>query len=280
MSEEHLYQPDPDRKVEMYDLLDAEPAVPGLPGHSIVTSTIDELLDFQARDLCRFAVQVVQDHGDFHLALSGGRTPLPLYERLMICPDCRLFPWRRTHLWMVDERCVPLDDEQSNFAAIKDTLVEHSDIPPEQVHPIMAMSETADVDYEKAIREAFEWRPDEGDRRLDYVLLGMGEDGHTASLFPHTPALAEHTKWVRFNTCLDAEPAERVTMTYPLINAARFVAVMVTGDRKAAMVQRVASGEESFEELPIMGVMPARGEMKWYLDGAAAGGFVSAKERE
>ena len=274
MAEEHQYEPDPTREARPYGLIEVAAAVPGLPGQSVMTNTVEELLDHVARDLCRHAIMVVQDRGDFHLALSGGRTPQPLYERLMICPDCRLFPWRRTHLWLVDERCVPLGDPQSNFRAIEETLVEHADIPREQVHPIFAMSETADSDYERQINEAMAWREDEAQRRLDYVLLGMGEDGHTASLFPHTPALAEKKRWIRFNTCLDAQPAERVTMTFPIINAARFIAVMVTGARKAAMVQRVASGEESVEELPIMGVNPVDGELRWYLDRAAGAGFA------
>ncbi|MCZ6836821.1 MAG: 6-phosphogluconolactonase [Planctomycetota bacterium] len=278
MPEEHSYQPDPDREIETYDLIEETSAVPGLPGSSVVAETIDKLMDFVTRDLCHHAMQTVQEFGDFHLALSGGRTPLPLYQRLMIDPDCRLMPWRRTHLWMVDERCVPPTDPQSNYPDLDETIVAHADIPREQVHPIMAMSETADVDYEKQIHEALEWREDETERRMDYVLLGMGEDGHTASLFPHTPALGEKERWIRFNTSMDASPAERITMTYPIINTARFVAILVTGSNKAAMIQRVASGEDTFEDLPILGARPTNGMLRWYLDKAAcATGLLDEK---
>ncbi len=272
MATEHIYQPDPDRKIELFDLIETNPLAPGLPGEVVVADTVDELMNFMTRDLCRHAMQVVQEFGDFQLALSGGRTPQPFYERLMIDPDCRLMPWRRTHLWMVDERCVPPGHKDSNYASIEGWLL-HADLPSEQAHPIAAQSESGDVDYEREIREAFDWR-EAPERRLDYVLLGMGADGHTASLFPHTTALTETERWVRFNSCLDASPSERVTMTYPLINAARFVAIMVTGVEKAAMIQRVASGEETVEELPIMGIAP-RGELKWYLDKDACSGFAS-----
>lgn len=274
MAKEHRYEPDPRRTDEVYDLIEVNPLAPGLPGEVVVADTADELLDFICRDLCQHALRVVQQHGDFQLALSGGSTPLPFYTRLMYDPDCRVLPWRRTHLWMVDERCVERGHEQANYNAIEETIVMHADIPLEQAHPIDAMSKTGDEDYEEEIREAFGWREEPAERRLDYVLLGMGADGHTASLFPHTTALAERERWVRFNSCLDATPSDRVTMTYPFINAARFVAIMVTGSKKAAMLQRVASGEDSIEELPILGIQPVDGVLKWYLDKDACSAFV------
>lgn len=279
MAKEHRYQPDPRRTGKVYDLIEAHPLAPGLPGEVVVADTVDELMDFISRDLCRHAVQMVQDHGDFQLALSGGSTPLPFYTRLMYDPDCRVLPWRRTHLWMVDERCVERGHEDANYTAIEETIVMHADIPEEQAHPIDALSKTGDEEYEEEIREAFQWR-EESERRLDYVLLGMGPDGHTASLFPHTTALAETKRRVRFNSCLDATPSDRVTMTYPLLNAARFVAIMVTGTEKAAMLQRVASGEDSIEELPILGIQPVDGILKWYLDRDACSAFASQEPPE
>src|ERR1044071_2436025 len=126
---------------------------PPLRGTVVVRETADELIDAIAADLFFQAQACVRSFGDFHLALSGGSTPEPLYRRLMYDPNYRDRPWKRTHLWIVDERRVPEDDERCNFRMIRETLVEQSDIPREQVHPIKALSPTADTDYEAELRE-------------------------------------------------------------------------------------------------------------------------------
>jgi 6-phosphogluconolactonase len=237
----------------------------------ITAETLDELIDKLAADLVVHAENCVRTFGDFHLALSGGSTPQPLYERLMYDPNYRRLPWRRTHLWLVDERCVPFDDAHSNFRLISETIVDHADIPQEQVHPMFAMSPNADDEYEQQLREHLAWR-EKGQDRLDFVLLGMGADGHTASLFPNTQPLHETEKLVRFNIARDAHPRDRLTMTFPVINSARFVAVMVAGESKAAAIRRASQRTESLDELPILGVSPLNGELRWYLDVAACGG--------
>jgi 6-phosphogluconolactonase len=255
---------------EPYQLVDHKLIGPPLPGNVVVAPTVDEVIDDVAADLVVHAENCVRQFGDFHLALSGGTTPGPLYERLMYDPNYRRLPWRRTHLWLVDERCVPFDDPRSNFKMINETIVDHAGIPREQVHPIFAMSPTADVEYESQLRETLAWR-EKGQDRLDYVLLGMGADGHTASLFPRTDPLAEQSRLVRFNRCPNANPPDRVTMTFPLINSARFIAVMVTGGAKAPTIKRVAGGHETADALPVLGLSPLNGELKWYLDAAACG---------
>lgn len=260
----------PQGGAEPYTLGEARLVGPPLPGEVIAIETVDELIDRIAADLVIHAENCVRQFGDFHLALSGGTTPQPLYERLMYDPNCRRLPWRRTHLWMVDERCVPFDDPACNFRAIDETIVDHADIPREQVHPIFAMSDVADASYEKEIKETLAWR-EKGQDRLDFVLLGMGADGHTASLFPHTEPLHERDCLVRFNVAENVTPARRVTMTYPLLNSARFVAVMVTGKAKAATLQRVCDQATTREDAPIKGVDPHSGELRWYLDGEACG---------
>jgi 6-phosphogluconolactonase len=258
------------RRPEPFGL--AEPVIPAppLPGEVVTAATLDELIDKLAADLVVHAENCVRQFGDFHLALSGGATPAPLYERLMYDPNYRRLPWRRTHLWIVDERCVPFDDPQSNYRMIDETIVDHADIPREQVHPIFAMSPTADVDYEQEIRETLAWR-EKGQDRLDFVLLGMGADGHTASLFPHSEPLHETGRLVRFVVHPRMTPSQRVTMTFPLINSARFVAALVAGEPKAAAIRRLAAGGEPVEELPMKGVAPLNGELRWYLDAAACG---------
>ena len=241
---------------------------PPLPGEVFVAETIDQLLDLLTAELVVQAVACQRRFGDFELALSGGSTPQLLYDRLMYDPNCRQLPWPRTHLWLVDERGVPLDDDRSNFRMINETIVQHSGIPREQVHPIDPLSESADVDYEAQLREVLQWRQ-RGQDRLDFVLLGMGEDGHTASLFPYNDALSERHRLVR---CVDepaAQPPHRVTMTFPLINSARMVAILVTGASKADAISRIAMGDASVEQLPVTGVRPGQGQLKWFLDAEA-----------
>ena len=226
---------------------------------------MDELIDAMAADLFFQAKSCARTFGDFHLALSGGSTPEPLYRRLMYDPNFRDLPWKRTHLWQVDERRVAPDDDRSNYKMIRETLVLHSDIPASQVHAMHALSDSADLEYEREIRTNLEWR-EKGHDRFDYVVLGMGDDGHTASLFPRSPALASGGRLVLINDGPTVTPPPRVTMTLDLLNASRFIAIMVTGARKRGAIARVASGTETTEDLPIMGVRPTGGELRWYLD--------------
>lgn len=271
---------------ESYDVAES-PKAPSLPGTVIVRRDIDSVVDALAADLLLHAFNCVRAFGDFHLALSGGSTPVALYQRLMIDPGYRAMPWTRTHLWIVDERRVPFDDDRSNYKMIGEIIGDHSGIPPEQVHPIFALAEDADEQYAAKLREVLGWR-DKGHDRLDFVLLGMGADGHTASLFPRSPALREslllagpggkpapktpsEVALVRINAGPTVTPPERVTMMLPLINASRFVAALVTGKAKREILARVGrtasppTPRES-EELPILGVRPVAGELRWYLD--------------
>jgi 6-phosphogluconolactonase len=254
-------------------LVEPEPEIPApaLPGSVVARRTVDELHDAIASDLMVQALNCVREFGDFHLALSGGRTPFPLYELLMYDPRYRAIPWRRTHLWIVDERAVPFDSPDSNFGRIKEVIGDHSDIPPQQVHPMLAtLPECADR-YERELRETLGWRP-KGHDRLDFVLLGMGADGHTASIFPGSPALdAPGRLALDVPAPTSCEPhVPRCTLTMRTINAARFVAPFVCGADKHAMLMRVVAGANP-GEVPIAGVRPA-GELRWYVDGAAVRG--------
>ncbi len=260
----------PERTPDTYDLDDQSLPVPALPGSVSVQRSKDQVIDAVAADLMMHAMNCVRTFGDFHVALSGGSTPFPLYERLMYDPNLRTLPWSRTHLWIVDERCVPFDHEKSNFRQIRDIIVDHSGIPPEQVHAIPAMLPDAAERYERELREHLGWR-ERGQDRLDFVLLGMGDDGHTASLFPGHEALDEFDRLVVRCSGPRVTPPDRVTMTYALINAARFVAVMVCGAGKVGTVARVALGNADRHAMPILGVRPLAGELKWYLDADAVG---------
>ncbi|MCC6660067.1 MAG: 6-phosphogluconolactonase [Phycisphaerales bacterium] len=244
---------------------------PALPGTVIVRETADEVIDAAAIDILFQAAACVRTFGDFHLALSGGSTPEPLYRRLMYDPALRGLPWEKTHLWIVDERRVPFDDERSNFGMIRDTIVLHAGIPASQVHPMEALEPDADARYERTLRETLEWR-EKGHDRLDCVLLGIGEDGHTASLFPRSPALvsAPEDRLVLLNDGPHVTPPPRVTMTLRLINASRFVGVLALGGKKRRALTRVVEAREPVFDLPILGVRPLAGELRWYLDAAAS----------
>ncbi|MFN0011643.1 MAG: 6-phosphogluconolactonase [Phycisphaerales bacterium] len=251
----------------------AAPPKPALPGTVVLRPDADALIDAIAADIMIQAVNCVRAFGDFHIALSGGSTPFPLYKRLMYDPRYRELPWKRTHLWIVDERRVPFDDDKSNFKHIREIIADHADIPANNVHPMMAMQDDADTAYEREMQQALAWR-EKGQDRLDFVLLGMGGDGHTASLFPRSPALnsGEEPRMILINSGPNVTPPDRVTMTYYLLNASRFIGVMCVGEGKKAMLAKIAAAKNagtSHEDLPILGVKPHSGEMRWYLDYAA-----------
>lgn len=265
--------------------LEPDPPKPALAGTVIVRPDADRLIDAVAADLTIHAHNCVRAFGDFHLALSGGSTPVALYQRLMIDPNYRDLPWARTHLWVVDERRVPFDDDRSNFKMINEIIGDHSGIPANQVHPIFAMADDADAQYQQTLRDTLGWR-EKGHDRLDFTLLGMGNDAHTASLFPGSPALLESLRateeekskgevpLVKINAGPSVTPPDRVTMTLPLINASRFIGVLITGESKRSAIAKVAARSadptnEDIAKLPILGVRPLGGELRWYLDHAA-----------
>ena len=266
-------QPDPPRPAatRAYGVERPAPVGPPLPGEVVVAENADRLIDHVTAEMVVQAKACIRQLGDFQLALSGGSSLEPLYSRLMYDPDCRELPWVRTHLWLVEEGAVPFDDERSSFRVINETIVDHSGIPRQQVHPIPALEETSADDYESQLREVLQWRVP-GEDRLDFVLLEMGEDGHTAGLYPFSDALDETERLVRAVNVPAADPPERITMTLPLIRSARVIAVIVRGSEKAATLERVSRGNESLEELPIKGVRPVNGQLKWFLDAEACGG--------
>jgi 6-phosphogluconolactonase len=205
----------------------------------------------------------------FSAALSGGATPKRLYELLAAPPRSTEIPWERVHLFQVDERCVPPDNPQSNYRMIRDVLLRHVPIPEANFHRMAA--EQADRDeaaHQYADELARILPPAPGEfPRLDLVFLGMGPDGHTASLFPGTDALEEETLWVRLNFVEKLE-VHRLTLTLPVLNAARRIVFLVSGAEKAETLRRVL--EADGEELPSQRIRPVEGEVSWFVDKAAA----------
>ncbi|MDH7489235.1 MAG: 6-phosphogluconolactonase [Anaerolineae bacterium] len=209
------------------------------------------------------AAMAVRERGRFTLALAGGRTPLAAYARLAAASG---MPWARTHLFWSDERCIPPDNPDSNFGAAAGVLVSRVPIPPDHVHRIRGEAEPREEArrYESVLREIVRGDPP----RLDVILLGVGEDGHTASLFPGSPALDEQAHLV---VAVDPPPGvahQRITFTLPLILAARSVVFLATGAAKANAVARVLLAHD--EAMPATRALAARGRVVWVLDEEAA----------
>ena len=247
--------------------MSAQDDLRGLRGQFVIEASPEAVAQRLARDLILSLHERLDQTGTAHLALSGGTSPQGLYQ--LLATDARYVPgdWAQTHLWMVDERCVPAGDPRLNFAMIRATLIDKVPIPPAQVHPMPVDLADGDRRYQDDLRRAL------ADGRLDAAVLGMGPDGHTASLFPYSPALDEREAWVRFN---DGErvlaPRPRMTLTYPILGTARFLAVLVTGSSKHAALLAAARAPDDEHAHPIVGIRPAdNSKLVWYLDRTAAG---------
>jgi 6-phosphogluconolactonase len=245
-----------------------------LPGVVHVEGEREQVFDALGQALLQAANEAIEARGQFHLALSGGGSPEPFYKQLATDPQFRAMPWQQTHLWLVDERRVPESDERSNMAMIRQALADHVPTPSRQVHPMPVMEQDPATLYEQALGQHV-GAVDDAPPKLDFILLGMGGDCHTASLFPHSPANQITDRWVAVNEGEAVTPPDRVTMTFPLINAGRQVAVLVLGDSKFEPLRRI---EQQMDEvgrdattLPITGINPTAGSLHWYLDAAAAG---------
>jgi 6-phosphogluconolactonase len=248
---------------------------PQLTGEAHVAATADQLYDDLAMALVGAAHHAVSDREVFHLALSGDVAAEPglerFYMRLVIDPRFRALPWERTHLWLVDEKRVPPGDEASHERLIREALSDHVPMRRRHKHAIDAMQADAAEVYERELREVIGAVRD-APPRLDFVVLAMGVDGHTAGLFPGSPAVREARKLVVAADAGAGQGEPRVTMTLPMLNAARQVAVLVTGEAKAETIARVESAaarRPDAIELPILGVDPEAATL-WYLDAAAA----------
>ena len=208
------------------------------------------------------AVDAVVARGRFDVALSGGSTPLGLYRRLATPPWRERVPWRRTHVWWGDERAVRPDDPDSNFGRAREALLAHVPLPAENVHRMRGEDRPLDAAaraYEAALRGALV----DAAGALDLVLLGMGGDGHTASLFPGAAALAERERWVvAASAPAGVTPAERLTLTFPALNAARGVLFLVAGVDKAAVLEAVLDDPAAGDRYPAARVRP-RGSLTW-----------------
>ena len=232
-----------------------------------------EMAQAAAKLIAEVAKESYKTRCKFTLALAGGNTPRSLYQELCADHYAASIPWAHSHLFWGDERFVPVDHPDSNFAMASETLVKHIPIPALNVNPIhtdFPTPEEAAAAYERTMRRLFDifgtLSADNVWPVFDLILLGVGPDGHTASLFPGSLVLTEQQKWVAATPVPDLNPqVRRITLTLPVINEARYVVFLVTGREKQSLVKTILNNPaQAHERYPAARVSPA-GELHWFL---------------
>src|SRR5579864_6180469 len=223
--------------------------------------------DAAARQVVEFARAAIDQRGLFSIALSGGSTPRELHLRLSTPPLRDKVDWPHVHVFFGDERCVPPTDAQSNYRMADETLLSRVPIPAAQVHRMRGELDAmqAAEDYEAELKQFFGNEPP----RLDVILLGMGDNGHTASLFPGLSAVREQQRWVMAEYVGEVS-MWRITLTPAVLNLGREVIFLVAGSAKADMLQQVLEGPYAPDQRPAQIVRPSPGEVNWLVDQAAA----------
>lgn len=208
-----------------------------------------------------------KEQDSFTLVLSGGETPKLLFRKLASDPYKNKIDWKRIDLFWGDERAVPFDDDRNNAKMAYDILIDHIDIPAKQVHIMRTDIEPnfAADEYEKILHRYFDNTPNS----FDLVLLGMGDDGHTLSLFPDSPIIEEHARWVNAVYNLE-QKMYRISLMPVIVNRASHIAFMVDGEKKAKALEMVLEGNYQPEKIPAQIIKPANGQLHWFLDKAAA----------
>ncbi len=226
-----------------------------------------------ARYFVEKAEQAAEAQGRARIAISGGSTPKAAFKLMGDSgqPWRKRMPWDKLDLWWVDERCVPPDDPDSNFRMTREALLDRVPLKPEQVHRMEGElePEVAAARYESELRNGFRLEGAEIPR-FDLVQLGMGPDGHTASLFPHTQALNELGRLAVANHVETVKDSSRITLTWPVINRAADVFFLVSSSNKAKILKEVFLGPRDVERLPSQLITPAGGILTLLLDQAAA----------
>src|SRR5580692_7192501 len=206
--------------------------------------------------------------GPFRVSLSGGSTPKTLYELLASDQFSGRFPWPIVSWYWGDERFVPYDDPESNYRMTREAMFDRAPVPPKNIHPmpVDGTPEDAARHYERTLQQAYGAATLDPTRPLfDITLLGLGPDGHTASLLPGEPALDERKHWVA--VVAHGRPEVRITMTYPALESSRRVAFLVAGEEKTAIFSAIRKGGS---RVPAARIRPI-GELLWFVDQAAAG---------
>lgn len=241
--------------------------------HVAIYPDIDTISQEAAQYVVRVAKEAIAAHGLFSFGLSGGTTPGKLYSLLGNEPYRSQVDWHKVHFFWSDERCVPSDDPQSNYHLAQTTLLSKLNLRPEQIHRMPAERPDRDqaaADHAAEIRRVL---GASGVPAFDLLQLGMGPEGHTASLFPHQPSLREQERLV-MHVSVPKPPPDRLTFTPPLLHAARHLLFLVTGADKAQALQAVMSNAYQPEEYPAQLIArQAQGDVTWMVDPAIADGL-------
>lgn len=246
-----------------------------LPPEIRKLTTPQELFEVAAEEVGHAAVEAVTQRGRFTIALSGGSTPRSLFHLLATNARSSL-PWERMFFFWSDERHVPPTDPDSNYRMADEAMLSKIPVPASNVFRVPAENPDAAAAaqvYEQTLQKFFSLQSGQFPR-FDLILLGMGPDGHTASLFPETPALQENSRLVVANW-VEKLKASRITFTLPVINAANCVAFLVSGTDKAPALRAVLEGDAPGEQYPAKLVRPTDGKLIWFVDRAAASQLTS-----
>jgi len=236
----------------------------------IVCRSTDGLAQQGAAEFTRLAQLSLRDKGRFDVALSGGSTPRALYSLLATAEFSRQISWARVHLFWGDERCVARDHPESNYRMVRESLLAKIQIPPANVHRMAGEEEprTAAAEYEQELKDSFQLAPG-AFPRFDLILLGLGDDGHTASLFPGSDALKETQRLVAANYVAKFN-AHRLTLTFPVLNHGADVIFLVAGANKAPVVKEILKDDRQPAPFPAAQVQPLDGRLVWLLTEDAA----------
>ena len=244
-----------------------------------MTTDIEVLKDVQALSeraaalTLEAAREAIAARGRFTVALTGGSSPVGAYE-LLARLSSEEAEWEKWVVFLGDDRFVPPDDDRSNYGQARRTLLSHVPIPKEQIYAVATDAPTVEeaaARYADTLSQVFGQPSDGPPPAFDLILLGMGDDGHTASLFPGYPSLSVSDRWVIPSPPGTLPPpVDRITFTFPVLNAARQVLFLVNGAKKATPVRDILEGGAGIRERPAAGVRPSGGALTWLLDEAAA----------
>lgn len=237
-----------------------------------ILKNLDELSSELAETIVRIAVSAVNNRGKFTLALSGGSTPSSLYSKLAESKYSDRMPWQSTYIFWGDERCVSHDNADSNYRMARQSFLDKIDIPESNIFATTGQDKNpaeAAAGYAKTLVEFF-GLSEHSQPSFDLILLGLGPEGHTASIFPGSPVLNASDKLV-MSVWVESKNADRITFTLPVINAARHVIFMVSGaGKKQILPEVIRLSEKENVRLPAQYINPVAGALEWYVDEAAA----------
>jgi 6-phosphogluconolactonase len=233
----------------------------------LIASSQQAWVDESLQIILQIAEQAAAQRGRFSLVLSGGSTPRSIYQVLAEPEKSNRIDWSCTHIFWGDERAVPPDHPDSNYRMAKQALLEHIPIPPENVFRIKGELSPGDAaeEYEEQIETFFKGR----DKHFDLILLGLGGDGHTASLFPDSDALSENQRWVAANYA-PSQQAWRVTLTYPALLSSHKAIFLVNGAGKSKVLSQIIQDPQNASQFPAANVVANHPNLIWILDQGAA----------